>query len=83
MINTKHLSHKEKIILKIYVKYIVKKFSTKTKSNINIFRSNYSNSLFITNKVILESILNKKYFQINNNIQFNNFFIPSNRKLNS
>ena len=33
MINTNHFSHKEKIILKIYVKYIVKKMSTKKKKN--------------------------------------------------
>ena len=77
MINTKHLSHKEKIILKIYVKYIVKKMSTKKKNTRNIFNNKYSNSLLINNKLILESILNKKYFQINNNIQFNNFSISS------
>ena len=77
MINTNHLSHKEKIILKIYVKYIVKKMSTKKKYTRNIFNNKYSNSLLINNKFILESILNKKYFQINNNIQFNNFSISS------
>ena len=73
MINIKQLSKKEKIILKVYTKYIVKKLLQKSKSNRNIYNSFNSNKIYINNKFILESILNRKNFNQDNYLEFNKY----------
>lgn len=76
MVIINKLSHKHKIILKIYFKYITKKILNNrkfNKNNVNNVNRFYSNKIVINNKFILESILNKKHFEYNHNLEFNNF----------
>jgi hypothetical protein len=75
MNNITYFSTKQKIILKIYIKYIVKKIFTKSSFNKNISHSFRGNEILITNKFLLESILNKKYIDQDNYIEFKNYLI--------
>ena len=73
MVIINKLSHKHKIILKLYFKYITKKILNSrniNKKNANCF---YSNKIVSNNKFRLESILNNKYFEYKHNVAFNNF----------
>ena len=73
MDNIDTLTDKQKIILKLYTKYIMKKFLTKTKFNRNDYNFNNYNKILITNKFLLESILNKKNFNQDNHIEYNTY----------
>ena len=61
---TRKLNKKDKIILKMYVNYILKKKYFKTfKKNI-LYKLYSKNKLVFTNKFVLETILTKKYMHI-------------------
>lgn len=52
---------KEKIILKIYIHYILKKKIFNSFKKNSIYRLHTSKKILFTNKYLLETILNKKY----------------------
>ena len=73
MDDTDTLTDKQKIILKLYTKYIMKKFLTRKQFNKNDYNFNKYNKILINNKFLLESILNKKYFNQDNHIEYNTY----------
>jgi hypothetical protein len=81
MVFIKNMTHRDKIILKIYFKYIMKKFVYKNKynrfkcRNITFGKSFQFNKIYVNHKFFLESILNKKYVDNNYNTEFQKFSI--------
>ena len=57
---------KEKIILKMYVQYILKKKYFRTLRKNVLFRIYSKKNSMFTNKLLLETILNRKYFNDTN-----------------
>jgi|TARA_B110001450_G_C17488660_1_gene427349 hypothetical protein len=64
---TRKFNKKEKIILKMYVNYILKKKIFKKIKKSVLYRVYSKKNIVLTNKLLLETILNKKYF--NNDIR--------------
>ena len=61
---TRKLNKKDKIILKMYVNYILKKIYFKTFKKNVLYKINSKNKLVFTKKFILETIITNKYTHI-------------------
>lgn len=87
MIRIKNMTRRDKIILKIYFKYIMKKIIYKKKNNRLKCRNNtfdtssQFNKIYVKHKFFLESILNKKYVSNNCNKDFYDFSIKFHKPL--
>ena len=87
MIHIKNMTRRDKIILKIYFKYIMKKIVYKKQNNrlkcINnaFVTSSQFNKIYVNHTFLLESILNKKYVSNNCNKDFQNFSIKFHKPL--
>ena len=66
---------KEKIILKVYIHYILKKKIFNSFKKNHIYRLHSTKKHLFTNKYVLETILNKKFF--NNNTISKSYHIYS------
>jgi len=60
------LNKKDRIILKMYVNYILKKIYFRTLKKTMLYNTFSKKKILFTNKLILETILNKKYFNETN-----------------